>query len=55
MALAWLLRDERVTTVLVGASSPAQLKDSVGALDNLDFSKEELALIDEHSIPAAMF
>ena len=55
MALAWLLRDERVTTVLVGASSPAQLKDSVGALDNLDFSEEELALIDEHSIPAAMF
>lgn len=55
MALAWLLRDERVTTVLVGASSARQLRDSVGALDRLDFSADELALIDEHSIPAAMF
>lgn len=55
MALAWLLRDERVTTVLVGASSPAQLRDDVGALDNLAFTADELALIDARSYPAAMY
>lgn len=42
MALAWLLKDERVTSVLVGASSAAQLQDSLKCLDNLKFSKEEL-------------
>jgi L-glyceraldehyde 3-phosphate reductase len=42
MALAWLLRDERVTSVLIGASSPEQLKINVKATENLDFSKEEL-------------
>jgi len=47
MAVAWVLRDERVTTALVGASSPAQLSDTLGALSNLDFSREELAAIDE--------
>ncbi len=45
MALAWLLRDERVTSVLVGASSPEQLKANVKATGNLDFSTEELAKI----------
>lgn len=54
MALAWLLRDSRVTTVLVGASSSAQLRDSVGALDNLAFSDDELAVIDQHSRAAAL-
>lgn len=54
MALSWLLRDERVTTVLVGASSPAQLRDSLGALERLAFSEDELALIDEHSLPASL-
>ena len=54
MALAWLLRDERVTTVLVGASSSHQLRDSVGALDKLTFSADELALIDEHSFVASL-
>ncbi len=45
MALAWDLR--RVTTVLVGASRPAQIEDSVKALDNLDFTAEELDKIEE--------
>ncbi|QPK81479.1 aldo/keto reductase [Schaalia sp. ZJ405] len=54
MALAWLLRDARITTVLVGASSPEQLRDSVGALNALDFSDEELARIDTHSRAAAI-
>jgi L-glyceraldehyde 3-phosphate reductase len=42
MALAWTLRDPRVTSTLIGVSSVAQLQDSLGALDNLDFSPEEL-------------
>ena len=54
MALAWALRDERVTSVLIGASSVAQLEDSLGAVDNLDFSDEELAAIDEHAVDAGI-
>jgi L-glyceraldehyde 3-phosphate reductase len=46
MALAWTLRDPRVTSTLIGASSVAQLEDNVGALDNLEFSEDELAEID---------
>jgi L-glyceraldehyde 3-phosphate reductase len=46
MALAWTLRDPRVTSTLIGASSVAQLEDNVGALDRPDFSPEELAEID---------
>ena len=42
MALAWALRDRRVTSVLIGASSVAQLDDSLGALDDLEFSADEL-------------
>jgi L-glyceraldehyde 3-phosphate reductase len=49
MALAWVLRDPRVTTTLIGASSAAQIKENVGALARLDFSKEELAEIDRHA------
>jgi len=41
MALAWLLRDERVTSVLIGASSPEQLKENVVAIENLAFSEKE--------------
>lgn len=47
MALAWILKDERVTSVLIGASRPEQLSDSLKALDNLQFSAEELAKIEE--------
>jgi L-glyceraldehyde 3-phosphate reductase len=50
MALAWILRDQRVTSVLIGASSVAQLEDSLGSLDNLDFSQEELDMIDQHAV-----
>src|SRR3979411_824159 len=46
MALAWTLRDTRVTSTLVGASSVAQLEQNVGALDTLDFSADELREID---------
>lgn len=42
MALRWVLRDMRVTSVLVGASSSEQLLDSLGALDGPDFSSDEL-------------
>lgn len=47
MALAWLLRDERVTSVLIGASSPDQLKENVRAINNLAFSKEEESRIQD--------
>lgn len=47
MALAWVLHFKAVTTVLVGASSVAQLKDSLKCLDNLEFTKEELSKIEE--------
>ncbi|MBD1387577.1 L-glyceraldehyde 3-phosphate reductase [Mucilaginibacter rigui] len=47
MALAWLLKDDRVTSVLIGASKPAQLVDSLKALDNIDFSSEELEKIEQ--------
>jgi L-glyceraldehyde 3-phosphate reductase len=49
MAIAWVLRDERVTSALIGASSVDQLDDSLGALDNLDFSEDELSAIDQHA------
>ncbi len=46
MALAWTLRDPRITSTLLGASSVAQLEQNLGALDNLDFTAEELTEID---------
>ncbi|MEX8518818.1 MAG: L-glyceraldehyde 3-phosphate reductase [Leptothrix sp. (in: b-proteobacteria)] len=49
MALAWVLRDARVTTTLIGASSAAQIRENVGALANLQFSADELAEIDRHA------
>ena len=48
MALSWLLKDERVTSVLIGASRPEQLEENVKALENLHFSAEELNAIDKH-------
>jgi len=50
MALAWLAHDERVSSVLVGASSVRQLEQNTAALDNLDFSTEELTEIDNHAV-----
>lgn len=49
LAIAWTLRDERVTSALIGASSVKQLEDSVGAVGNLSFSAEELARIDAYA------
>ena len=46
MALSWLLKDERVTSVLIGASKPEQLDDSLRCLENLVFSAEELVAIE---------
>jgi L-glyceraldehyde 3-phosphate reductase len=46
MALAWLLKDKRVTSVLIGASRPEQLADSLHCQDNIDFSTEELEAIE---------
>ncbi|TXT41509.1 MAG: aldo/keto reductase [Comamonadaceae bacterium] len=50
MATAWVLRDARVTSALIGASSSAQIIELVGALQKLDFSTSELAAIDQHAI-----
>jgi L-glyceraldehyde 3-phosphate reductase len=47
MAIAWLLKDERVTSVLVGASSKEQLLDSLQSIENLNFSKDELSDIEK--------
>jgi len=52
MALAWTLRDPRMTSALVGASSLAQLEANVAALENLHFSPDELTEIDEHATEA---
>ena len=52
MAVAWVLRDPRVTSALVGASSVEQLEANVAALDNLHFSNEELAEIDQYATEA---
>jgi L-glyceraldehyde 3-phosphate reductase len=54
MALAWALRDERVTSVLVGASSVRQLEDNLAAADHLEFSDEELRRIDDHAVEAGI-
>jgi L-glyceraldehyde 3-phosphate reductase len=54
LALAWALRDRRVTSVLIGASSVAQLDDNLGALENLTFRPDELARIDQHAVEAGI-
>jgi L-glyceraldehyde 3-phosphate reductase len=50
LALAWLARDERVTSVLIGASSVKQLEQNIAAMDNREFSALELAEIDSHAV-----
>jgi L-glyceraldehyde 3-phosphate reductase len=50
MALAWTLRDPRVTSTLIGASSVRQLEDNLGALENLSFDGAELAEIDQYAV-----
>ena len=50
MALAWILRDGKVTSVLIGASKPSQILDNIKAAENLSFTEEELRKIDEISL-----
>jgi L-glyceraldehyde 3-phosphate reductase len=54
MAIAWTLRDPRVTSSLIGARTVAQLDDSLGALDRLEFTDDELADIDRHAVEAGI-
>ncbi|WP_347355009.1 L-glyceraldehyde 3-phosphate reductase [Intrasporangium sp.] len=54
LALAWVLRDPRVTSVLVGASSVAQLEDSLGALEHLSFDEAELARIEQDAVESGI-
>jgi L-glyceraldehyde 3-phosphate reductase len=54
LALAWALRDPRMTSLVVGASSVGQLDDSLGALANLDFTSDELDRIDQHAVEAGI-
>ena len=54
MALAWALRDPRVTSVLIGASSVGQLEQNVGALQRPDFTGDELAAIDQHAVDSGI-
>jgi L-glyceraldehyde 3-phosphate reductase len=54
MALSWVLRDDVVTSVLVGASRWTQIEDSLGALENIEFSDDELAAIDEQAVESGI-
>ncbi len=54
MALAWVLRDPRVTTTLIGASSTDQIRENVAALADLQFSAEELAEIDQYAVESGV-
>ena len=54
LALAWVLRDARVTSALIGASSVAQLDENLDALNNLDFTSSELAEIDNHAVESGI-
>ena len=54
MALSWLLKDSRVTSVIIGASSVAQIEDDLKAMDNVSFSSEELSLIEDLSLPVQL-
>ena len=54
MALAWALRDARVTSLVLGASSVAQLEQNLAALDRVDFTADELARIDQHAVDSGI-
>jgi L-glyceraldehyde 3-phosphate reductase len=54
LAIAWVLRDPRVSSALIGASSVAQLEQNVAALENLDFSEQELAEIERHAVDSGI-
>jgi L-glyceraldehyde 3-phosphate reductase len=50
MAIAWVLREGGITTALIGASKPAQITDCAGAINNLNFTPEELVNIDKYAL-----
>jgi L-glyceraldehyde 3-phosphate reductase len=54
LALAWVLRDSRMTSTLIGASSVRQLEDNVASASNLDFTDAELSAIDEHAVDSGV-
>ena len=54
MALSWVLRDERVTSALIGASSVAQLEENLAAAGRPRFTADELAAIDRHAVEAGI-
>ena len=54
LALAWVLRDPRVTSALIGASSVAQLEQNVAALGRLDFEPDELEQIDRYAVDGSL-
>ena len=54
MAIAWVLRDPRMTSALIGASRPEQIREIVGALKNTEFSKKELKDIDRYAEDAGI-
>ena len=54
LALAWVLRDPRMTSTLIGASSVQQLEDNVATVQNLDFDDDELAAIDDHAVESGV-
>ncbi|HEY4451706.1 MAG TPA: L-glyceraldehyde 3-phosphate reductase [Solirubrobacteraceae bacterium] len=54
LAIAWVLRDPRVSSALIGASSVAQLEQNLAALEKLDFDDDELAEIDRHAVDSAI-
>ena len=54
LALAWVLRDRRMTSTLIGASSVKQLEDNVAATRNLDFTDDELAAIDQYAVESGV-
>jgi aryl-alcohol dehydrogenase-like predicted oxidoreductase len=54
LALSWVLRDQRITSALIGASSVAQLEENLAAAGRTEFSAEELAAIDKHAVDAGL-
>jgi L-glyceraldehyde 3-phosphate reductase len=54
MALAWALRDPRMTSLVIGASSVRQLEENLAALDHLDFTDDELASIEEFAVDSGI-
>jgi L-glyceraldehyde 3-phosphate reductase len=50
MAISWVLRDPRVTSALIGASRWSQIEDALGALDNIEFTQDELEQIDRYAV-----